>query len=232
MRWIITFSDLVTLMLVFFVMLFSVSSTDTKKFKAVFSPMSRREINIKEVKISKPEQVFNIEYEEEPFIDDALDYIYKLLELRIEENPQLKDLVLKNEGKYLKLSLPSDIVFETNSVALKESGKLSFLEVLQQLVNLKNPISFIAYSDPRPIVTGGYQNNEKLSMGRAMAVANLLKKLGYRGEPTVLLGGTRAFEKVDPTLPLEQRYELSRKVDIIVYTVQLNQEELFLLPHV
>jgi len=232
MRWIVTFSDLVTLMLVFFVMLFSISSVDTEKFKSFTSPMTKQNINADEVKISKPEEIFNIDQERPSASDDTLDYLYNLLSLRINENEKLHDLKVENMGKFLKLTLTSDIVFESNSVELRKEGQKLFTDVLLQLVNLKNQISFIAYSDPRPIVSRGYDTNEKLSLARAMAVLKLMKKMGYSGEPTILLGGTKLFDKLDPAIPLEERYVLSRKVDIIIYASYLNQQELYLLPNV
>ncbi len=232
MRWIVTFSDLVTLMLVFFVMLFSVSSIDVAKFKKLLSPISKREINIEPSEIAKPEQIFNIENQNEVFSDDGLDYIYHLLRLRIQESKALKDLNVSNHGKYLKLTLPSDVVFESNSVELKKEGKKLFTDILLQLVNLNNQLSFIAYSDPRPIISGGYETNEKLSLGRAMSVANLSKQMGYARNPMILLGGTKAYAQTDKNLSDAERYDLSRKVDIIVYTTQLSQQELYLLPNV
>lgn len=232
MRWIITFSDLVTLMLVFFVMLFSVSSIDTERFDEMLSPASKRDVTLEKVDISKPSQIFNSEQEKQIVSDDTLDYIYNLLSLRVENNQQLSELGIVNYGNYLKLSLPSDIVFESNSVELKKEGRQLFLDVLQQLVNLSNSISFIAYSDPRKIVTGGYDSNEKLSLARATAVTDLMKKMGYEGQPTVLLGGTKIFATLDKKIPIDQRYALSRKIDIIIYASYLGQEELYRLPNV
>ena len=65
-----------------------------------------------------------------------------------------------------------------------------------------------------------------------MAVAELAKNMGYYGEPMVLLGGVKAYAQTDPSLSQVERYDLSRKVDIIIYTTQLSQQELYLLPNV
>lgn len=232
MRWIITFSDLVTLMLVFFVMIFSVSSVDVGKFESVVSPLSQRDISLDQTRIAKPNSSFNMETKKDADSKDSLDYVFNLLEFKIAENPVLREIKVQKEGKVLKMSLPSDIVFQSNSVALHNERKQVFLSMLQQLVGLNNQMSFVAYSDPRPIVSGGYSSNEKLSLARAMAVAKLIKQMGYAGSPKILLGGTGYFNSLDKTIPLEERYILSRKVDIMIYDEALNEKELYLLPNV
>ncbi len=72
------------------------------------------------------------------------------------------------------------------------------------------------HTDPSPPDSLKFANNWDMSLEQAVQVAAVLQQAGYtRKIPVYGLADTR-FDDLDPSLMLDARYTLARRVDIIV----------------
>ncbi|MCW8861063.1 MAG: OmpA family protein, partial [Rhodospirillales bacterium] len=83
------------------------------------------------------------------------------------------------------------------------------------LRNVNNMIGVNGHSDPEP--TGGvnYTSNWELSLARAIAVANALRRAGYDGDVLTYGYADSRFSTLSE-LPDSQKYSLARRVDIVI----------------
>ncbi|MCP5405119.1 MAG: hypothetical protein H6922_02720 [Pseudomonadaceae bacterium] len=107
-RWLITFADLVALLLVFFVLLFSMKEIDrdrweelTGSFQGVFSPRDA-------VVWQRPDNFFNAEKRNTYVANDALMYLNKLFVQRMKDDAVWSTVegVLAEDGGELYLPMP------------------------------------------------------------------------------------------------------------------------------
>jgi len=83
------------------------------------------------------------------------------------------------------------------------------------LRNIGNQIEINGHTDPVPATGGEYASNWELSVARAAAVANALRRSGY-AEDIIALGFADSRFSQLPDLPTDQRNALGRRVDIVV----------------
>ena len=91
-------------------------------------------------------------------------------------------------------------------------------ELATALVTLPNRIDVVGHADPRPIPPGApFGTNRALSLARADAVAVALVDAGLSRMPTVEGMGDSRFYTIAPTAPMERRYALARRVDVVLF---------------
>ena len=83
------------------------------------------------------------------------------------------------------------------------------------LRNIGNQIGINGHTDPVLPTGGAYASNWELSMARAAAVANALRRSGY-AEDIIAFGFADSRFSQLPDLPTDQRHALGRRVDIVV----------------
>ena len=115
---------------------------------------------------------------------------------------------------WLVIALPVNLLFEWCRAQMTEAmllfgGTLSIID---------NEICVNGYTDPSPPGGGGYPSNFRLSIERAVVLANGLRSAGY-------MDGIIAFCYVNsrssqlPNLPDTERQSLGRNFDIVVLPI-------------
>lgn len=214
--WLISFTDVMALMLTFFVLLFAMSHpkeeewdefTDTvhenfNRFNGqVLNRGQQDAINIEKVNWSKA-------------LD--LNYLRVILEKLIEQEPNLKVAKLINQRGGLIISLPQEMLFNTGQASVKSEANKALFALAGTLMRIKNRIEIVGHTDPRPITSGRFQSNWHLSLARASSVAAVLENVGYE-RPVVVRGQAAGrYADIPANLGEVERLDLSRRVDIIV----------------
>ena len=170
-KWMVTFADLVTLVLVFFILLFSMSQIDMIKFKTIaqsFNAQSMFQTNDSIVPGEYPSEGMN--REEADLNEQSLDELAREVKKYLKENG-LEDTAaaIRNE-RGVVLVLQEQIVFSTgDAVVLREA--YPFLEKTGKLLkNIPNLIKVEGHTDNRPIKNSIYPSNWELSSARASSV--------------------------------------------------------------
>ena len=219
--WLITFSDLCTLLLTFFVLLFSLTSMDDKKLKIAFRNFGGGSgiLSFKEYReIAQPMETLieNITkmYGERVTIGTYTD----LPEADIDTN-DLETLgsflaMQKVEGG-LRFTFKEEILFSSGSSDLKDA----MMPVLNKIARFLMRSGYQAYidghTDSVPVQTKRFNSNEDLSIARAMSIRKYLILQGGITPDSIGLTGYGALKPISSNDLLEGRNK-NRRVEIIL----------------
>lgn len=215
--WLVTFVDLISLLLAFFVMIYAMSSPSSPKWQVFTAAMKPAEIKKSvDTTAMPPTQVAAEANRPGRAVD--LRYLRRILESGMSRETTLALAVLREDKGRLILSLPGDLFFEAGSASVLNSGDAALFALAETLSNIDNKIDLIGHTDPRPMQGGGpFVSNWGLSLSRAAAVADSLAHAGYRKPMTIRGLGDAQFDDVNSNLPLAQRYRRARRVDLIIH---------------
>lgn len=215
--WLITFTDVMALMLTFFVLLYAMSAPKKEKWEEISAALSsqfNRQYN-------KP---FNAGTQDTISIDRislsrALDLNYlKSLVTDLLKEEGVKDAHIEVQSRRLIISLPSNLLFDAGKAEVKLDGKKTLFSLGGVLSRIKNRIEIIGHTDPTPPSSdkSDYETNWDLSLARATAVAIVLKDVGYTHETVVRGFSSARYDELPENLKDEERKALARRVDIVI----------------
>lgn len=179
--WIVTFSDLMSLMLAFFVMLFSMSQLQTQAWKSIvgglsdkLSPGHERSI-LKTEKEARPFRVL-----EPKGID--LGYLETVIREKFRNHPVLANANIHGREDRVVIALPVDLLFEPESAEAAKMAPAALETISQTLASIKNRVEIHVYSaeGERPALSGldGYGSTWELSLSRALTIKKLFIQSG------------------------------------------------------
>ncbi len=215
--WLITFTDVMALMLTFFVLLYAMSVPKEESWNEIslalssnFSKDHAKPLN------AGSQDVVNIDRISK---NRALDlrYLKTLISGLLKKN-NIDDVLIFQNGSRLIVSLPSELLFNSASANIGTEGKKMLFALSGVLERVKNRIEVVGHTDPRPITgtAGGYETNRELSLARAASVASILKNVGYQREITIRGMASARYDEMPENIPEGKAYSLSRRVDIIL----------------
>ncbi len=210
----VIFTDLVSLMLTFFVLIFSMSSVKVDKWKEMTDALSQN-LNPSITKsVATATAKFNVST---IFRKRAinLDYLTAVLAGAVNQDPLLKRSQLMRLEDRLIIALPGDLLFQSGRAVMTERAREALFILGGVLRNIGNQIGVNGHSDPVPPKGGEYASNWELSIARAVAVTNALKRSGYT-EDIIAYGYSDSLYSQLPNVPEEQRQAMGRRVDIMV----------------
>ncbi|MCF8473570.1 MAG: OmpA family protein [Emcibacter sp.] len=213
--WLIIFADLLALLLTFFVLLFSMSSVQVSKWEAVVESLSEN-LNPRRAQIQK-EDWQNIETAMVP-VKEALNlsYLQKIFEEKLKYDPILRRSSVILMDDRLIITLPSDLIFEKGQSEFSRDAYKSLQELGVALQSIQNKITVVGHTDLEPTSGRYYPTNWELSLVRAISVARLIEQAGYTKNIETFGNGSSRFDELDENIPLDERYILARRVDIII----------------
>ncbi len=215
--WLITFTDVMALMLTFFVLLYSMSVPEEEKWKEIADSFSSK-FNYEE---ARPHNAGSQDVISIDRIDKSralsLRYLKALVKNLLKTNG-VKDVIIFENDKRLVISLPSELLFKSGSAQINLKGKKVLFALGGALSRVKNRIEIAGHTDPRPITgtNGPYRTNWELSLARSASVSVMLKDVGYSRDITIRGLSSARFDEMSEDASVEERYGLSRRVDIIL----------------
>ncbi len=210
----ITFTDLASLLLAFFVLLFSMSNVRLDSWQVAVDSLSRT-LNPTRVDKVVPSAVpFNIGTVL-PKRGSNLDYLATVLNEAMREDTLLSSTRIIRSADRLIVELPGDLLFEKGRAALSERAGKSLQILGGVLRNIGNQIGVNGHSDPEPLSGSAHKSNWELSLARAAAVADALRHSGY-GREIVAYGFADSRYQQLPNIEEEKRRALARRVDIVI----------------
>lgn len=212
--WMVIFTDLVSLMLTFFVLLFSMSSVQVDRWKEMVDALSQTLNPAREKVDPVPVAPYNIATLSLRRAVN-LDYLGAVLnDLMRQDEVLVHSRILGLEDRLI-VALAGDLVFDPGEAGLSERGRHALFVLGGVLRNVGNQVGVNGYTDSTP-PGGAYASNWELSLARAATVANALKRSGY-GEDIVAYGYADSRLKQLAGMPAEQRASLARRVDIVIF---------------
>ena len=217
--WIVTFSDLMSLLLTFFILLYSMSSVSEAKFLEA-SQSLQMALNgrgggttiltdstsiVEEPPASPTEEVINPEIEE----------LYEKVTGYVEENDLTSKVSVEMDKDGVYVDIQESVLFSSGSADVSEPGKQT-LSVLAELVNsLKNDLVVEGYTDDVPIRNSTFSNNWELSSGRAISVLRYLSEQ-EKVDPKRL--SAKGYGEYTPSVPnnTDANRAINRRVNIVI----------------
>lgn len=211
--WLVTFTDLICLLLTFFVMLYAMAEPDPGRYAAFVQSLPGTAAPRADG-AAVPQAAFNTDaLDREKAID--LGYLGRVFESQMSGSAELADVRMTRREDSIVLALPSDLLFAAGSADLSPAGKRAMFVLGGVAANLGNAVDVVGHADPTPPVSR-WPSNWELSLARAQAVADALVRAGYQRDITVRGQGDAHFAETAPWLPQADRMELARRVDLIV----------------
>ena len=215
-NWVVSFIDLMSLLMAFFVLLFSMSTVDEARWNAMTDTLSRS-LRPEASGHKKPEQQI---VGKELKVATDLGYLSALLEAQAAASATLAGLSVHALESRTVISLPSDVLFAPGGASLSDKGRAAMNELGTLLRNVKNTVQVTGHSDPTPVSGGGYSSNWELSLARALSVANELRRAGFSREIAAYGAADSQAAAIASGFPADRRSALARRVDIVVESTE------------
>ncbi len=169
--WAITYGDLMSYLMIFFLLLFSfaIAKSDRTKQKKYEESL----IKIQQTFGGKVSEAY-LERKKQEMKEENFEK--KLQELKQGNTKDMFEVEM-NE-KRIKLILKEGVLFDSGSAELKLEAQNILLPVIEELKKLSNDIIIEGHTDNVPIKGGRYSTNFELSMARAYSVIRFMEKHG------------------------------------------------------
>ena len=212
--WLLTFTDLVALLLAFFVMLFAMSKVDLRKWQNLTEALARGLNSVRQESAVAPHHSLDIHMAELTSGQD-LDYLAGILSERLSGTPTAAPpaaVEIRRFADRLVVSLPVAAVDAGRGAAVKNGILFELAGVLRQV---RNRIEVVGYA-------GADETADKraspweLALRRAIGAAEGLRASGYRRD--VILQGRLWEEPLtrEPAGPRAERKSAAARIDFVV----------------
>jgi len=175
-KWLTTFNDLITLLMVFFVMLFAMGSVDVSRFHnfqnalqsavGVLNPGENAPIGIISEEMNTPSRI-------SPSDQSSKDEPAEFNQLE-----KTQGLEAEYTKRGIQLTLNDELLFTSGSARLTGLGTA----LLEKVANIIGPLNRLVrvegHTDNVPISTSRYPSNWELSTARAIEVVKYLQTYG------------------------------------------------------
>jgi len=224
-RWLITYADLITLLLGLFVVLYSMSQIDLNKYQQWISAFSQLFggggvlAGGKGVLVTPtPPRTGS---EAQANIYQASSSQQKLevqINAILSTNIQSKKIIVTTSPEGLTIHLLERLLFESGSAELKPEAKAVLDTIAEILKLLPNKIRIEGHTDDRPIRSARFPSNWHLSVARALNTAYYLMSKGVNPEK-ISIAGYSEYRPIAPNDSEENRAK-NRRVDIVIVSTQ------------
>ena len=188
-RWIVSYADLITLLLAFFLVLYSINVTKYQEHKITHTP----------------------EIKHETLKDGYLD-IEKTVQDKL---LNIKDIQLLKDTRGYIIRINNDLLFDEGSSELNQNSESTLNKVVEILAKIKNPVIIEGHTDSTPIKTEKYPSNWELSTGRATNLIKYMVDTGKISPERLSAVGYGEYVPVADNTSNNGR-KLNRRVDIII----------------
>ncbi|WP_431804493.1 flagellar motor protein MotS [Halobacillus andaensis] len=241
-KWMTTYADMITLILVFFILLFSMSQINQVKFEAVAesfrnqmifdfypSPVENdnptnqskleengEDTNENDERIEGSDVQADAEGEKEKSEEEDLDELLKEVEDFLANN-ELQDIISATRTEQgVVLVLQEKLLFETGEADILSSGEPFLSKVGSLLESIPNDVKIEGHTDNRPISTVEYPSNWELSGARAGSVIRFLTNDNDDLQSERL--SAAAYADTRPVAPndSEENLQENRRVEIVI----------------
>jgi chemotaxis protein MotB len=216
-RWLLTYSDLITLLLGLFVILYASSKVDVEKFKEFSAALSKKfgsgllPANRMPVIAPMPTQPEASKF----------DSIRSDIMASIANMPESEGLTFEENQIGLVIRFKDRLLFETGKADLKPSAFKILSAIADELKKLPNDLLIEGHTDSIPIHTIQFPSNTHLSSIRAInANLFLIEQCGFPPE-RISVQGYGEFKPIKPNNTEENR-AFNRRVDIVVVKENIN----------
>lgn len=171
--WLISFTDLVCLMLTFFVLKFSMAEPIHQRWQAMTASLAAAHL------AGAPGADFNIAALA-PETATNLDYLTTLLAGQFAADADLAGIVPVRADDRVIIGLPDRLLFDPAQAVFSDRGRRALFILGGVLGRIGNRIEITGHAEREPPVPGSGRTGWELALTRTVAVALALRESGYR----------------------------------------------------
>lgn len=231
-RWLLTYSDLITLLMIFFVVMYAISSVDAQKYQIISESLSGA------LSASGPGGTANggitsgggieIHIAESEGDEDLIDpelvaAAEKIVELIKEKNLQDK-VSVSLEERGVVVGLMNTVLFDSGSARIKQDAIPTLVAIGQIANGVHNYIRVEGNTDDVPQSSAQFPSNWELSVIRATEVLKLMIDQSGVASDKISAVGYGEHRPSVPNDSVENRSK-NRKVDIVILSDKLDKSE-------
>ncbi|MGI9952977.1 flagellar motor protein MotB [Moorellaceae bacterium AZ2] len=232
-RWLLTYADLITLLMIFFVVMYAISDTNMKKLSALAQSLGQ-------ALSGSPGGIFTEagpsmipglsggpalpEPTGEGKAGSALDQVYAQLSDYIAASGLQQEITLNKEERGLVVGMVETVLFPRGSDQLTPRAREIITKVGKMLAPLPNYLRIEGHTDNLPIQTERFPSNWELASARALNVLHVL--ITDAGINPERLSAT-SYGEYRPLAPNDSEANMARnrRVDIVVLKETFNVVE-------
>lgn len=200
-RWLLSLSDLLTLLLTFFVLLFAISVPDQKKLSDMMQGYGGAKGGAKKAVKGA---------------EDSEAMVKKHLKSLISDNNLANDIDLTSDSRGVVLFSRGDFFFPSGTADLLPDTKLFLNMVAEIIATVPNTVLVEGHTDDIPTHTAQFPSNWELSTARAAAVVKYFVEEKKIDPKRFIVSGYGEFKPRVPVTP-ENRSK-NRRVEIVIMT--------------
>jgi len=198
-RWLLSLSDLLTLLLTFFVMLFAISSPDSSKMAELAKGMGGMMGGAKKAA---------------PHATDPMGVVKTKVQSVVTDNNLVNDIELTSDSRGIVLFSRGDFFFAAGQAELLPDTKLFLKKVAAIIRTMPNTVLVEGHTDDVPTHTATFPSNWELSTGRAAMVVRYFVEEEKLDPKQFIVSGYAEFKPRFPPTP-ENRGK-NRRVEIVI----------------
>lgn len=234
-HWMVTYSDMVTLLLCFFVLLFSFSSINLEKFRMIMSSL-RGSLGVLSggETVSQVKGINNAPMDIDTFLEKArlememLSALYDQMQDMFAEAGLEGQIELHLEERGLVVRFADNVLFDVGQAHITSAGREALSKLAVILRRVDNQIRVEGHTDNWPIHNERFPSNWELSTARATNVLRLLITLGISPE-RLSAAGYGEYRPIDTNDTAAGR-QRNRRVDIVILRSTAKWQEPSVLP--
>lgn len=214
--WLVMFADLLSLLLTFFVLIFSMNAVQIENWRSVVTTFSDR-LNPTHALVTRQTWGGKPEAKLDTPLSLKIEYLGTVIAQKLGQDPVFQKCRVQFLDDRLVISMPSDVFFEKDGATFKNNGGRHVLEELGGILhNVRSEVGVVGHAAPTPSSDEDLPSNWELSLIRAIAVSRVLQDSGYN-KPIVTFGnGDARLEDLGSKLTFDEKSQLAQRVDILV----------------
>ncbi|MBV8153994.1 MAG: flagellar motor protein MotB [Candidatus Eremiobacteraeota bacterium] len=214
MRWLLTYADMITLLLALFIILFAISTISKVKLQRLATEISGGFNSVDS--INNPPNGGTTGSESGQTEEANMASVKAQLDQYIREKNLSKKVQTRVDQQGLVITLLSDkAYYSSGSADLRPETKQLLDQVAKQLRRIKNDVRVEGYTDNVPIATAAFGSNWELSAARATGVTRYLVETDHIPPTRMSLAGYGEFRPRYPNDNDTHRQQ-NRRVDILI----------------
>lgn len=221
-RWLLTYADLITLLLAFFVVMYSMSQVDAKRFGKMAKALNgilkggdsvlKNAIDDPSIKGNGLLKLGNLRM------------IQKQIEERFANFERTDDVQTEITERGLVVHIMESALFSGGSADLNYKARDVLDIIYERIAPLPNHVRIEGHTDDRPIQTDKFPSNWELSAARATSVVRYFIDNFNMPPDRVSALGYGKYRPVRPNNSIENRAR-NRRIDVVIMTMELTLKE-------
>ncbi|MCF8009841.1 MAG: OmpA family protein [Clostridiales bacterium] len=217
-RWLVTYADMMTLLLIFFIIMYTISQVDANKFESLANSLANA-MGAGGMVLESPgpsvvpgnSQSSGKDLSER----EQLEKIREKLQASVNNMGLSAKITTHTKKRGIVLSFQEEVLFDLGSARIRPSAKKIIKKIAPVLAQTDNYIRIEGHTDNLPIHTQKYPSNWELSGARAITV---LKQLLQSSDLIPSRMSALAYSKYRPREPNDtpNNRQLNRRVNIVI----------------